>query len=150
MLEISRSRTVPAAPDAVWPDIADPARLAQWYAFCDEIEVQEPDRWVLVGSWGSQRSAVTVGIIDRTPPGRLAWQHLEETLDGRPAAAMAAETTVEVLLEAVGEGTEVTITSRQVAASRLRGLAMRLLGRRQIANMLDQSLTLLAARHGDQ
>ena len=150
MLEISRSRTVSADPATVWADVAEPARLAEWYAFCDEIEVVAPDRWVLVGSWGAQRSAVTVGIIDRSPPERLAWRHLEETLDDRPAPALSGETTGEVLLEAVGEGTEVTITSRQVAASRLRGLAMRLLGRRQIANMLDQSLTLLAARHTAQ
>ncbi len=147
MLEVSRTQVVAAPPAAVWADVADPHRLAEWYAFCDDVEVQAEDRWVLLGSWGSQRSAVTVAVTERREPALLAWRHVEETLDGRPAPAMSAETTVEVALEPVGEGTEVTVTSRQVADGWARGLAIRLLGKRQIGAMLDQSLTLLASRH---
>ena len=148
VLEIAERRLVPAPPEAVWPDVADGARFAEWYAFCDTVQEPEPGVRVLIGSWGSQRSAVPTAITARDAPRRFAWRHTAEELDGRPAPSMAIETTVEVLLEAVDGGTEVTITSRQEAAGALQGAAIRLLGKRKTRNMLQQSLTLLAARHG--
>ncbi|WP_370325250.1 SRPBCC domain-containing protein [Euzebya sp.] len=147
MLEISATGVVPAPPAAVWSDIADADAFASWYAFCDAVETPEPDVRVLIGSWGAQRSAVTTRVTASDPPRRFAWTHVAETLDGRAAPTLAMDTTVEIDLEPVGDGTEVTITSRQQAAGWWQRVLIRLLGRRKVANMLEQSLTVLAARH---
>ena len=147
MLEVVVERVVDAPPGAVWADIADADAFAEWYAFCDVVETPSPDVRVLHGSWGSQRSAVTTEIIAAEAPRRFAWRHLAETLDGREAPGMAMETTVEIVLEPEGEGTRVVVTSRQLAETRWLDVGLRLLGRRQVKNMLQQSLTLLAARH---
>jgi uncharacterized protein YndB with AHSA1/START domain len=147
-LEVLQTRMVRADPAAIWPDIADPERFAEWYAFCDAVEDPEPGVRVLFGSWGAQRSAVTTAITDCTPPSRYAWRHTGETLDGRPARSMAMETTVEIVLTPVEGGTTVEIVSRQQAAGWWQGVVIRLLGQRRVGNMLQQSLTLLAARHG--
>lgn len=146
-MEVSQRRVVPAPPEVVWADVADPQRFAEWYAFCDDVEVPEPGVRVLHGSWGARRSAVVTRITAEEPPHRLAWRHVSETLDGEPAPAVAIATEVEVRLHPVEEGTEVELVSRQAAAGWWQAAAMRLLGRRQIADVQRQSLALLEARH---
>ena len=146
-LEVTADRVVPATPEAIWPDLADPARFAEWYAFCDAVDVPEPGVRVLRGSWGPRRSAVTTRITEEVPNRRLAWRHESETLDDAAASSLAMETVVEVTLEPVDGGTEVVITSRQQAAGWWQGALIRLLGRRKVADIQRQSLALLAARH---
>lgn len=146
-MEVSASRVVPAPPEAVWPDVADADRFAEWYAFCDAVEVPAPDVRVLHGSWGSSRSTVVTRITAEEPPRRLAWRHEQEQLDGAPVPALAVRTDVEVRLDPVEGGTEVTITSRQDAGGWWQRAALTLLGRRQVADLQRQSLALLAARH---
>ena len=114
MREVTRTSHVDATPEAIWPDLVDGQRFAEWYAFCDEVEEPAPGTRVLLGSWGSQRSAVTTEIVTAEQPTRFAWRHVAEELDGRPAPAVAIDTTVEVVLEPAADGgTDVTITSRQ-------------------------------------
>ncbi len=147
MLEVTQHRLVGAPAEQVWPDIAEGHRFAEWYAFCDVVETPQPGTRVLKGSWGGRQSTVTTEVTAEDPPRRYAWRHVAETLDDQPAPSLAMDTTVEILLQPVDGGTEVTITSRQQAAGWWQALLIRLLGRRQITNMLQQSLTLLAARH---
>lgn len=147
MLEVVRRRLVEAAPQEIWPDIADGQRFAEWFAFCDTVEEPSPGRRVLIGSWGSSRSTVVTEITEEVAPRRWAWRHVEERLDDRPAPQMSIDTRVRIDLEPVGEATEVTITSRQEPAGWVQSLVLRVAGKRQIAGMLEQSLTLLAARH---
>ncbi|MEO2108545.1 MAG: SRPBCC family protein [Actinomycetota bacterium] len=148
MREVSRTSHVDATPEAIWPDLVEGQRFAEWYAFCDEVEEPAPGTRVLLGSWGSQRSAVTTEIVTAEQPTRFAWRHVAEELDGRPAPAVAIDTTVEVVLEPAADGgTDVTITSRQRPRGAVQAIALKLLARRQLGGMLDQSLDMLAARH---
>lgn len=147
MREIAKTERIDASPADIWPDIADPERFAEWFAFCDAVEQPDPDTRVLLGSWGAQRSRVTTRITTAEEPVRFAWEHVSEELDGRPAPVRSLETAVEIELEAVEDGTDVTITSRQVPAGALATVVLRLVGKRQMANMLQQSLTMLASRH---
>src|SRR5262249_8503150 len=41
MIDVIVRRTIPAAPDAIWPLLDDPARLGEWFAFAESGEVLE-------------------------------------------------------------------------------------------------------------
>jgi hypothetical protein len=84
-------------------------------------------------------------VTDWEPARRIAWRHEAERLDGRPAPRFAAETlfSIELAEEPGGAGTRVRLRSRQLPASRARGLVMRLFGSREIGQKLDESLERL-------
>ena len=150
MIDVTASRTIPAAPDAIWPLLDDPARLGEWSAFAESGEVLEGDgvgrRQRIHGRWGRKRSEIDQVVVVHDPPRRLAWEHEAERLDGRPAPRFAASTRFTMTLEPDGAGaTRLTLRSEQEPASALRGLVIRLFGRREVATKLDESLDRLAA-----
>lgn len=151
MIDVSTARTIPAAPDDIWALLDDPARLGEWLAFADRSEVLEGDgvgrRQRMHGHWGRKRSEIEQVVVEHDPPRRLAWRHEAERLDGKPAPRFAASTLFSMTLEPEGAGaTRVTLRSQQEPASALRGLVIRLFGRREIAGKLEESLDRLAAR----
>ena len=145
-----REREVPAAPDELWPVVSDPARLADWFDFAEGAEAIEGEPGVgqrrrMHGSWGKKKSEIDQRVVEWEPPRRLAWEHEAERLDGKPAPRFAAETRFSIDLEPTGSAsTRVRLTSRQVPASRSRGLVIRLFGRREVGGKLDGSLERLA------
>jgi uncharacterized protein YndB with AHSA1/START domain len=150
VIEVRAERTIPAAPDVLWPLVSDPARLPEWFAFAERVEVLEgPDgagqKRRQHGHWGKKASEVDQ-VITRWEPGRaLAWRHEAERLDGKPAPRFAASTdfTIELVPEAAG--TRVRLHSAQQPAGPLRGLVIRAFGRREVAQSLRESLDRLAA-----
>ncbi|HLJ03559.1 MAG TPA: SRPBCC family protein [Solirubrobacteraceae bacterium] len=138
---------VRATPEQLWPLIDDPARMGEWFAFADRMEMVEGQglgrRQRLHGHWGSKRSEIDQEIVAYDPARRLSWRHLAERLDGKPAPRFAAETVFTITLVPEDEGTRVKMVSRQVPASRSRGLVMRLFGGREVAKLLAQSLVAL-------
>jgi len=151
MIEVMREREIPAAPEDLWPVVSDPARLADWFAFAEGAEVIEGEPGVgqrrrMHGSWGRKKSEIDQRIVEWEPPSRLAWEHEAERLDGKPAPRFAAETRFSIKLEpAGGRLTRVRLTSRQVPASKPRGLVIRAFGKREVGGKLDGSLERLAA-----
>jgi len=149
MIDATASRTIPAAPDAIWPLLDDPARLEEWFAFAESGEVLEGDgvgrRQRMHGRWGRKRSEIDQVVVEHEPPRRLAWRHEAERLDGRPAPRFAAQTVFTATLEPVDGGTRVTLHSAQVPASALRGAVIRLFGRREVGQKLRESLERLDA-----
>jgi uncharacterized protein YndB with AHSA1/START domain len=155
MIDVAVVRTIPAAPDAIWALLDDPARLGEWLAFAESGEVLEGQgvgrRQRMHGRWGRKRSEIDQVVVEHDPPRRLAWRHEAERLDGRPAPRFAASTLFSMTLEPEGPGaTRVTLRSQQEPASPLRGLVIRLFGRREVAGKLEQSLDRLSARFGDR
>ena len=151
MIEVMREREVPAAPEDLWPVVSDPARLADWFDFAEGAEVIDGEPGVgqrrrMHGSWGRKKSEIDQRIVEWEPPSRLAWEHEAERLDGKPAPRFAAETRFSIKLEpAGGRLTRVRLTSRQVPASKPRGLVIRAFGKREVGGKLDASLERLAA-----
>jgi uncharacterized protein YndB with AHSA1/START domain len=149
MIDVIAERTIPAGPDAIWPLLDEPARLSEWFAFADGGELLEGDgvgrRQRMHGHWGSKRSEIDQGIVEHEPPRRLAWRHEAERLDGRPAPRFAAETLFTATLEPVDDGTRVTLHSAQQPASALRGVVIRVFGRREVDQKLRESLARLDA-----
>jgi uncharacterized protein YndB with AHSA1/START domain len=152
MARIVRERLVPATAAQVWPLVDDPARMAQWFAFADRMELIEGSglgrRQRLYGHWGSKRSEIDQQIIAYDPPTRLAWRHEAERLDGKPAPQFAAETIFTIELAPSNHATVVRLTSAQRPAGLFQGLVMRAFGTRQIAQNLDRSLRALAQHFG--
>src|SRR3954465_12062688 len=152
MIDVSTARTIPAAPDDIWPLLDDPARLGDWLPFAERGEVLDGGgvgrRQRMHGRWGRRRSEVDQVVVEHDPPRRLAWRHEAERLDGKPAPRFAASTTFSATLEPNGAGTRVTLRSEQEPASALKGLVIRLFGRREVAGKLEESLDALAARAG--
>jgi uncharacterized protein YndB with AHSA1/START domain len=144
MGRIVREQLIPAPAAQVWPLVDDPARMAQWFAFADRMELIEGTglgrRQRLYGHWGSNRSEIDQQIIAYDPPTRLAWRHEAERLDGKPAPKFAAETVF------TNDATLVRLSSAQRPAGLFQGLVMRAFGTREIAKLLDQSLNALARR----
>lgn len=150
MGRIVREQLIPAPAAHVWPLVDDPARMAQWFAFADRMELIEGTglgrRQRLYGHWGSKRSEIDQQIIAYDPPTRLAWRHEAERLDGKPAPKFAAETVFTVELVPSNDATLVRLSSAQRPAGLFQGLVMRAFGSREIAKLLDQSLNALARR----
>lgn len=149
MLDVIRERRVAAPPEQLWPLVSDPARLPEWFTFALGGEVVEGEgigrRQRMHGEWGSKRSEIDQEVVEFDPPRRIAWVHLAERLDGKPAPRFAATTRFTVDLTPDGDGARVRLHSAQEPASLARGLVMRLFGSREIAQNLDRSLARLAS-----
>jgi uncharacterized protein YndB with AHSA1/START domain len=151
VIDVSASATIPAEPEAIWPLLDDPGRLGEWFAFADRGELLEGEgvgrRQRMHGHWGRKRSEIDQVVVEHDPPRRLAWRHEAERLDGRPAPRFAASTLFSMTLEPAGPGaSRLLLRSQQEPASALRGLVIRLFGRREVATKLEESLARLAAR----
>jgi uncharacterized protein YndB with AHSA1/START domain len=150
MIEVIVEGSVAAAPEVVWPLVSDPARMPEWFAFGERIEVLAGDgvgqRRRMHGHWGKKASEIDQELTAWEPPRRLAWRHVAERLDGRPAPRFAATTEFSIEIAPEPGGSRVRMRSAQVPASAPRGLVIRAFGRREVRGALDRSLEALAAR----
>lgn len=149
MADVIRERRVAAAPERLWPLVSDPEHLPEWFTFALAGEVLDGEgvgrRQRMHGEWGRKRSEIDQEVVEFDPPRRIAWVHLAEHLDGKPAPQFAASTRFTIDLVPDGTGTRVRLHSAQTPAGPLRGLVMRLFGQREIAQNLERSLDRLAA-----
>src|SRR4051812_30340162 len=150
MIEVTAERVLPAPPERVWPLVADPDKLPSWFGFAERIEVLEGagvgSKRRQHGHWGAKPSEVDQELTAFEPPRRLAWRHLAERLNGKPAPRFAASTDFSIELEPIGGATRITLHSAQEPASRPRGLVMRAFGRRELQTTLAKSLDALEAQ----
>jgi len=147
MIEVVAERTVAAPPEAVWPLVSDPEQLTRWFGFAERIEVLEGEgagqKRRQHGRWGNKPSEVDQELTAYEPPKRLAWRHLAERLNGKPAPRFAESTDFSIELIPEDGGTRVRLTSAQVPASRAKGVVMKAFGRREIEDTLRRSLDAL-------
>lgn len=147
MIEVVREQALPAAAEAIWPLVDDPARLPEWFAFADRGELLSGSgigrRQRMYGHWGKKSSEIDQLVVEYDPPRRIAWRHEAERLNGKPAPRFAEETLFSIDLRPADGGTHVVLHSRQRPAGPLRGAIIRLFGRREVAQNLDRSLARL-------
>jgi carbon monoxide dehydrogenase subunit G len=137
---VTRSRTLPAAPEAVWKVVADPRALARWWPRVERVKGIGDDGWTAVLRSARGRAVRADWRLDGQDVGRRrAWA---QELDGTPFAKVLAERRVEARLEPAGDGTRVTLELRQ----RGRGMARfgRFMLRRAARKELDGALDGLA------
>jgi uncharacterized protein YndB with AHSA1/START domain len=144
-LLVQREMIVAVPAEQVWPLLDDVEQLGDWFGGAERIELLDGAglgrHQRLHGHWGRRQSEIDQEVVVYDPPRELAWRHLAERLDGKPAPKFAAETVMTIRLEPASTGTRVRLISRQRPASPARGAVMRLFGRREIGRLLDRSLT---------
>src|SRR5438067_2464562 len=138
-LIVQREILLPAPAERIWPLVDDVGQLGGWFGSADRIELLDGAglgrRQRLHGRWGRRRSEIDQEVVVYDPPRELAWRHVAERLDGKPAPKFAAETLMTITLEPASSGTRVRLVSRQRPASWPRGVVMRAFGRREISNL---------------
>jgi hypothetical protein len=132
----------------VWHLVSRPERTPEWLSFAESVEVVSGsgcgERRRQYGQWGKRRSEIDQEVIEYRRPLVVAWRHLAERLDGRPAPRFASRTEFRIELEPSGRGTLVRLRSIQEPASALRGVLLTLFGRKEIAKGMERSLARLA------
>ena len=128
---VTRSRTVAAAPEAVWEVVAEPRRLARWWPRTERVKGITAKGWT------------TVLRSERGRAVRADWR-LEQS--GTPFENVLSERRVEARLEAVDGGTQVTLELRQQprGRSKLGSLQMRRAAGRELDGALDGLEDVLA------
>jgi uncharacterized protein YndB with AHSA1/START domain len=108
---VRRSRTLAAAPEAVWRVLADPRALARWWPRVERVKSVSGDGWTTVLRSERGRALRADWRLEESEPGlRRAWA---QELEGTPFAKVIAFRRVEVRVEAAGEGTRVQIELSQ-------------------------------------
>ena len=133
---VTRSRTLAAAPEAVWRVLADPRSLARWWPRVERVKAVTDEGWTTVLRSERGRALRADWRLEGNEAGRRrAWA---QELDGTPFAKVLTERRVEARVEPAGEGTVVTLELRQ----RSRGLARfgRFMLRRAAKKELDGAL----------
>jgi uncharacterized protein YndB with AHSA1/START domain len=137
---VTRSRTLAAAPEAVWRVVADPRSIARWWPRVERVKGVTADGWTAVLRSDRGRAVRADWRLDGQDA--EAWRAWAQEIEGTPFAKVLAERRVEARLEPAGDGTRVTIELRQ----RGRGMARfgRFMLRRAARKELDGALDGLA------
>jgi uncharacterized protein YndB with AHSA1/START domain len=133
---VTRSRTLAAAPEAVWRLLGDPRSLARWWPRVERVKAITGEGWTTVLRSERGRAVRADWRLEADEAGRRrAWA---QEIDGTPFAKVLAERRVEARVEPADRGTRVTLELRQ----RGRGLARfgRFMLRRAAKKELDGAL----------
>ena len=141
---VTRSRTVGAAPEAVWEVVAEPRRLARWWPRTERVKGITADGWTTVLRSERGRAVRADWRLEASErPVCRAWA---QELEGTPFAKVLSERRVEARLEPVQDGTRVTLELRQEprGRSKLGGLQLRRAARKELDGALDGLEDVLA------
>ena len=140
-----RSRTISVPQQTVWALISDPHHMARWWPGVERIEGVTDDRFTQVFKTKRGRPVrADFRLIDSRPPWLCAW---EQEIRGTPFARVLSELVLEVRVEPVDGGSEVTIAERQKLRgySRTGGMMMRRATRARLDRALDGLQEVLGA-----
>jgi uncharacterized protein YndB with AHSA1/START domain len=136
MATAHRTRTLAVSPDELWDLISDPHHMPRWWPGVTRMESVEDDRFTQVFKTKKGRPVrIDFRVLESDPPQRRSW---EQEIVGTPFERVLNESVIEVELNPVDDGTEVTITHRQ----KLRGYSRTgsFMLRRATRSKLDEAL----------
>lgn len=121
MPSVSRSAYIAEPPKQVWRLVSDPAALPRWWPRVQRVEAVtgsgERSQWTKVlGTREGRGIRADYRCTASTNERRFVWR---QELEGSPFARHLNSAETEVLLEPEGDGTRLTLISRQ----RMRGLS---------------------------
>jgi carbon monoxide dehydrogenase subunit G len=134
---VRRSRTLAAAPEAVWRVVADPRSLARWWPRVERVKSVSDDGWTTVLRSERGRALRADWRLEASEAGRLrAWA---QELEGTPFAKVIDHRRVEVRVEPAGEGARVEIELRQRGRrmARFGSFMLRRAARKELDGALD-------------
>jgi uncharacterized protein YndB with AHSA1/START domain len=141
MPNLSRRLTIEASSDRLWELVSDPHHLPRWWPGVQRVEGVEPGRFTQVLHTRKGRPVrIDFQVTAVEPPHRQVW---EQELAGTPFERVLSESVIEVVIEPLPDGSEVTISQRHQLRgySRTGGWMLRRATRRK----LDEALEGLAA-----
>jgi uncharacterized protein YndB with AHSA1/START domain len=135
---VKRTRTVAAAPEAVWDLVSDPYHLPRWWPQVQRVEEVTGDAWTKVLRTPRGKTVrADYTRVEWRPPKRIVWrQEVEES----PFEAILDEAVTTVALEPEGEAeTRIELIAEQELHGRYRfgGFMLRRATRRQLDEALD-------------
>ena len=138
MPTVTRTRTIAAAPERIWTEIADPERLVAWWPRAQRVEEATGKAWTLVLGSGKGDRALRADftLLASDHPRASSWRH---EVDESPFARVLSSSETDIRLEPKGDGTTRVSISERIALrgiSRLGGWQMR----RAIKRKLDAAL----------
>jgi uncharacterized protein YndB with AHSA1/START domain len=134
---VTRSRTVAAAPEAVWDVVGEPRRLARWWPRTERVKGITPNGWTTVLRSERGRAVRADWRLEASErPVCRAWA---QELAGTPFEKVLSERRVEARLEPVDGGTRVTLELRQEprGRSKLGGLQLKRAAGKELDAALD-------------
>jgi carbon monoxide dehydrogenase subunit G len=134
---VRRSRTLAAAPEAVWRVVADPRSLARWWPRVERVKSVSDDGWTTVLRSERGRALRADWRLEVSEVGaRRAWA---QELEGTPFAKVLHHRRVEVRVEPAGEGAKVEIELRQRGRrmARFGSFMLRRAARKELDGALD-------------
>ena len=133
---VRRSRTLVAAPEAVWRVVADPRSLVRWWPRVERVKSVSDDGWTTVLRSERGRALRADWRLEVSEDGRRAWG---QELEGTPFAKVLAFRRVEVRVEPAGEGARVEIELRQRGRrmARFGSFMLRRAARKELDGALD-------------
>jgi uncharacterized protein YndB with AHSA1/START domain len=106
-----RSKTIAAAPAAVWKLIEDPHHMPRWWPGVTRMEGVGEEQFTQVYTSSRGRTVrMDFQVVASEPPWRRMWS---QELAGTPFERVLGESVIEIALEPDGTGTKVTIEQRQ-------------------------------------
>jgi uncharacterized protein YndB with AHSA1/START domain len=130
------SRVLAAGQQQIWELIADPHHMPRWWPGVTRMEGVQPDRFTQVFKTKKGRPVrLDFRVLESDPPRARVW---EQEIAGTPFEHVLNRSVIEVRLEAVDGGTEVTIGHQQ----KLRGYSRTggFLLKRTTRSRLDEAL----------
>ena len=144
MPRITRRKTVPASPEAVWAIASDPERLPAWWPLVTRVEEATPEAWTEV--LGSPRGKVVRAdftLVESDPLRRRVWR---QELAASPFERLLAESFRTLELEPESDGSTtvaISIDHRPRGWARLGFEQLRRATPRQSQEALDGKDALL-------
>ena len=111
---VKRRVRLPAPPEEVWAEVADPGRLSAWFGARVQLDLRLGGRASFRWPDGTERG----GVIEALEAGRLLafrWAPFERLADGTPIRRPAGR--VEVALERAPEGQTDLVVRETVGAT---------------------------------
>jgi uncharacterized protein YndB with AHSA1/START domain len=134
---VTRSRTLAAAPEAVWRVVGDPRLLARWWPRVERVKAITGEGWTTVLRSDRGRAVrADWRLEDEDAGARRAWA---QEIDGTPFAKVLAHRRVEVRLAPAGDGTRVELELRQRGRrlARFGSFMLRRAARKELDGALD-------------
>jgi uncharacterized protein YndB with AHSA1/START domain len=149
MIEFARSRHIDAAPDRIWPYVADVTAWPRWFTEAERGEVVSGEgqgrRQRMYGHARGKATEIDSVVTAWEPPTLLRWHHEVERVDGRPGSVVfAKDATAEVTIAPEGSGSLVTYRLLADPGSLLNTFMLRVMAPRPIRASFDTSLERLA------
>ena len=129
--------TLAAAPEEVWKVVADPHHMPRWWPGVARMEGVAGDRFTQVFLTRRGRPVrADFHVVCSEAPWRRAWA---QDVAGTPFERVLSESVTDVRLEAVPEGTRVTLAQRQKLRgySRLGAFMVRRASREKLNEALE-------------